>query len=442
MGKNIAVLGKGGRESMFTYMLKKSYDVENVYVLPGNGGTQQFAINVPGIKLDGGDGYKEFLNFLNEKSIDSILGGSETDHVLGDLTLSISDVVRLNEFNFFGVSSAAALFEGSKIRARDFMHHQNIPHPEYRAFDNEEDGIEYARQKFKDGVDGLFIKADGLCGGKGAIKVENEDKVGEVIGSLKPMFKEAGSKYLIEQMLKGPEISATVLTDGDSYGLFKYTQDYKPVGKGDKGLNTGGMGSVTLKLRESLDKKIRKEIVEPSIDGANKIGRPIKGVLYIAIMVENNQPYVLEYNVRFGDPECQVFLPILKSDFLEALELTNAVKLHKYKLVNQELEAALVNMASVGYPENYKKSLGREIFGIEEAAKLRNILINHAGTKYEDGHILTNGSRVLNIIGFGKRLKEAIANAYKGVDKIRVEDNALFYRPDIGCNAPKISLNW
>lgn len=449
---NVYIVGSGGREAMTAWMLKRSKSVNMTLVGPGNGDTGRFTTNtevVPDYPSCG-----NFISFLKEKRIDTVVSGSETDLVKG-----LGDMVRMHNIGFIGASSAAAKFEGSKIFARDFMAAYKINHPPYEVFatpdfeSNKANAIAYAQGHFSGRKDGLVIKADGLCGGKGVTIAHNLEEFEKYVNGL-AKFGEAGKKFLVEKMLTGAELSVTACIDdtGHNFFLLPFSQDYKRQGEGDTGENTGGMGAVSVDVPDDLSERIEQEIVEPTLRGARDIHHPLRRcVLYVGLMISpQGKPSVLEYNVRFGDPETQVVLPRIKSDFGEFIHnwahgdgvfdsSRGAIMQGTCKIPDiDKRHYATVVMAAKGYPGNYKASEGTPISGIEKARSLKDVIVNIAGTRFDPakGIYTVKGSRNINVIGCGETQEKALERAYEGVDCIK--SDGLFYRKDIGCNLGQI----
>ena len=436
--QNVCVVGSGGREAEIARTLSQSNDFDRVFVAPGNGGTREYAE-----RMEVTPSYphpQEFIDHLIEKQVRLVVGGSETDLVQG-----LGDHVRMNGLKFAGVSQAAARLEGDKAFASQFRKAYQIPQPDFKIFDsgsfqvNRSKAIDFGQSQFKSGVEKLVVKYPGLAGGKG-VKITND--LNEFGTALTDLFIYGGDKtgFVVEEFVAGPEVSLTVLVQNSvNYKILSCSQDYKRAGEGDTGLNTGGMGAVTVDLPQSLMRKIDEKIIKPTIWGAEEIGGPIdRGVLYIGLIFDSQgNPSVLEYNMRFGDPETQVIVPRIKSDLGEALCYLASGANVAWDLEMHTDHFATVVLAAKGYPGDYSASQGKLIQGIE-AARKTGAIVNIAGTTFDGENYLVKGSRVLNITGQGKTQEEAIAAAYNGVEKIT--SSGLKYRPDIGCNLPKLDF--
>jgi phosphoribosylamine--glycine ligase len=419
---NILVLGSGGREHTFAHQLKKSDKCEQLFVAPGNAGTAQIAENITLNVTD----FKAIKNLVLEKDIQMVVVGPEDPLVQGIYDFFQQDE-ELKEVKLIGPSKRGALLEGSKERAKEFMAMHNIPTAAYESFTAE--SLE-AGKKFLETLKPPYVlKADGLAAGKGVLILES---LGEAKIELETMLKNqkfgaASETVVIEEFLDGIELSIFVLTDGKNYKILPTAKDYKRIGEGDTGLNTGGMGAISPVpfADETLMKKIEERIVKPTIDGLQKEEIAYKGFVFIGLIKIGDEPYVIEYNVRMGDPETEAVLPRVKTDLVEAFEKTAAGKLNELELEIDERAATTIMCVSGGYPEAYEK--GKEITGI---VNVKEGLVFHAGTIEKEGKILTNGGRVIAITAFGKDYKEALKKAYQNVEKIHFDK--LYYRKDLG----------
>jgi len=415
----ILVIGGGGRESAICWKLSQSKDVEKIYAVPGNAGISKIA---QCIEMDYESNFSNLAQLVKKQKIDFTIVGPEAPLVNG-----IADYFQKKGHPIFGPSKRAALLEGSKVFAKRFMKKYLIPTADFKVFSDPDKAMEYIK---KEGCPKV-IKADGLAAGKGSLIANNEKEAMEALKLImvKKTFGKAGEKVVIEEKLKGKEISFFVLTDGESIKPLVSSQDYKRIYEGDKGSNTGGMGAYSpAPLSSSLYKKIIKEIIIPTLKGMKKEKREYRGVLYAGLMIERGQPKVLEFNARFGDPETQVTLPRLKTDLLNLLLAVNERKLNKITLEWRSQAAVCVVLASKGYPESYEK--GKKIEGLENLALLKNIFPFYAGVKRENGNIVTSGGRVIGITALGRNLKEAIQQLYRAINKIHFE--GMYYRKDIG----------
>ena len=411
---NVLVLGSGGREHAIVWSLKNDENVDKVFCAPGNGGTKMHAQN---LDVDINDN-KDILRIIKNNNIDFTIIGPENP-----LDNGIVDFLNENGCKVFGPSKYASKLESSKIFARRFMDKYNIPQPCFFECKNEEEVISVAT---KLGFP-IVLKADGLAAGKGVIICYNQRDLDE---ALDIMFKDrkfgsAANRISVEECLKGQELSIFVVTDGENYKILNSAQDHKRIFDNDEGPNTGGMGAYCPSplFDEKLREKVENRIIKPTINGMKKEGYPYKGFLYIGIMLVEREPYMIEYNVRLGDPEAQVIIPMLDNDFLSVVEHTIDEKIDLLDIKNKDGFTVTVILASDGYPDKYEKN--KEIVGLDNST-----LIFHSGTKYEDDTYYTNGGRVLSVIGSGSTLKSAIDNAYYNVKKIKFQN--MYFRNDIG----------
>ena len=411
---NVLVLGSGGREHAIVWSLKNDENVDKVFCAPGNGGTMMHAQN---LDVDINDN-KDILRIIKNNNIDFTIIGPENP-----LDNGIVDFLNENGCKVFGPSKYASKLESSKIFARRFMDKYNIPQPCFFECKNEEEVISVAT---KLGFP-IVLKADGLAAGKGVIICYNQRDLDE---ALDIMFKDrkfgsAANRISVEECLKGQELSIFVVTDGENYKILNSAQDHKRIFDNDEGPNTGGMGAYCPSplFDEKLREKVENRIIKPTINGMKKEGYPYKGFLYIGIMLVEGEPYMIEYNVRLGDPEAQVIIPMLDNDFLSVVEHTIDEKIDLLDIKNKDGFTVTVILASDGYPDKYEKN--KEILGLDNST-----LIFHSGTKYEDDTYYTNGGRVLSVIGSGDTLKSAIDNAYYNVKKIKFQN--MYFRSDIG----------
>lgn len=417
---NVLLLGSGGREHAMAWSISKSELLGNLYVAPGNPGTAQVAQNVD-LSLDDFD---EIQSFIEVNDIDLTVVGPEKPLVKG-----IVDFLEERGHKVFGPSKAAARLEGSKKFANTFMKENMIPTADYAAFNQDEfdSALSYVRQKNKYPV---VLKADGLAGGKGVFICETEEEVEKRLNQLQEDAKlsDAAETLVIEEFMEGEEASVFVLSDGESAKIIHNAQDHKRAKDGDTGLNTGGMGAYcpTPVLTEEQMHRVEKEIVLPTISAMVLDDQPYKGILYCGLMITEDGPKVVEYNCRFGDPECQVILPSLESDFLELIWATVEGNLYEKEIKLDDQYRCCVVLASGGYPKSYEK--GKEITGIGEVGG--EAIVFHAGTRQEDGKLLTDGGRVLNVVCGGDTLEDAIRNTYAEVKKISFDH--MHCRSDIG----------
>jgi len=419
---NILVLGSGGREHTFAHQLKKSEKCNQLFVAPGNAGTAQIAENVALSVTD----FKAIKNLVIEKDIQMVVVGPEDPLVQGIYDYFQQDE-QLKSVKLIGPSKRGALLEGSKERAKEFMAMHNIPTAAYESFTAE--SLE-AGKKFLETLKAPYVlKADGLAAGKGVLILESLDEAKtELEAMLKNQkFGTASETVVIEEFLDGIELSVFVLTDGKNYKILPTAKDYKRIGEGDTGLNTGGMGAISPVpfADEKFMQKVEERIVKPTINGLQEEKIDYKGFVFIGLIKVGDEPYVIEYNVRMGDPETEAVLPRMKTDIVEAFEKTAAGKLNELELEIDDRAATTVMCVSGGYPEAYEK--GKEITGLEN---IKEELVFHAGTIEKEGKILTNGGRVIAVTAFGENYKEALKKAYQNVEKLQFDK--LYYRKDLG----------
>ena len=415
----ILVIGTGGREHALAWKLKQSPLVTQIFCANGNAG---IGLDVTNVSLSTPT---EIINFCKNEKIDFVVVGPETPLVEG-----LADILRENNIAVFGPSAKAAQLEGSKDFTKRIAKKYDIPTADYESFTNSSQAIAYIKEKGAP----IVIKADGLAAGKGVVVAMSEqeaiDAVNDIMGG---KFGDAGALVVIEEFLEGEEVSFFALTDGEEAIEFGSAQDHKRVGDGDTGANTGGMGTFSPApiMSDKLRAEVMEKIIYPTVNGMKAEGIKFQGVLFAGLMITKTGTKLIEYNVRFGDPETQSLMMRLDSDLLPALIACEKGELDKVK-INFKPEAALcVIMAAKGYPEEYRK--GTVIEGLEEAAKLENVKVFHAGTVLKDGQIVANGGRVLGVTALGKDIKTAQINAYNAVDKIDWSEG--FCRRDIGSKA-------
>ena len=413
----VGIIGSGGREHALCYAIKKSKKVEKIYCIPGNAGTSELAEN---IDLDINN-FELLKKFINKNKIDIIIVGPEKPLVEG-----IVDFLEGNKIKVFGPNKIASKLEGSKIFTKNLCQKYNIPTAKFGVFESFEKALNFLDQcKFP-----LVIKADGLAAGKGVYICENKNQgqqaTKEIFGG---KFGEA-SKLLIEEFLTGEEMSFFIISDGNSIKKFGTAQDHKRVGEGDVGLNTGGMGAYSPSRLESnkLDEKIIYKIIKPTLKALSDLNTNFKGFLYAGLMISENEPYLIEYNVRMGDPECQTILPRLKTDFFEIINATLEKKLDKLNIDWENSKTLSVVQCSNGYPESYNNN--QEIKNLDKITFSENEFIFHAGTKVEGNKIVSNGGRVLNFVGKSESFKVSREIAINLIKKINWKNG--FYRKDIG----------
>ncbi|MDD5069748.1 MAG: phosphoribosylamine--glycine ligase [Candidatus Omnitrophica bacterium] len=421
----LLVIGSGGREHCLIWKLAQSSRVSKIFCAPGNGGTSNIAENV-NISAEDSDG---LLSFAKAEKIDLTIVGPEVPLVGG-----LVDLFESQGLKIFGPNKACARLEDSKAFSKTIMKECSVLTADFEIFDDSETAKEYIRSK---GVP-IVVKADGLAAGKGVIVCHDLDQalsaVDEIMVNKK--FASSGEKIVVEQCLTGEEASLLVFTDGQTIIPLVSSQDHKAVYDQDKGPNTGGMGSYAPApvVGDGLYKKIIDEVFRPVIEGLKRKGHTYKGMLYAGIMIDSGRPYVLEFNVRFGDPETQVLLPKLKSDLVDVMLKTIEGKLNEVTLEWDTRNCLCVVLTSGGYPGNYKK--GDIISGLDQLENLDNVFVFHAGTiKDETGRVLTNGGRVLNVVALADNLKQAQDRVYSAIDLIKFD--RMHYRKDIANKALK-----
>jgi phosphoribosylamine--glycine ligase len=408
------VIGSGGREHSLAWKLSQSHKVEKVYTAPGNGGTE----NNVAIPVDKIENLAEFAQINNCFTV----VGPEAP-----LAMGIVDFFEEKNLKIFGPSKKAAHLESSKIWAKNFMKKNNIPTAKFEIFDDAEKAIKYVKAINHQ----VVIKADGLASGKGVIVCNSTEEALSAVDTIlvKKTFGDAGNRIIVEERIDGVEASYISLSDGNFAISMATSQDHKRIYDNDKGPNTGGMGaySPTPLIDESLGKKIQKNIIDKTIDAMKNEQIPFKGFLYAGVMIKDGEPYVLEYNVRMGDPECQPIIMRMDFDLYDYLLASTEGTLSSLPPLSWKNQSAVcVVLASKGYPEAYPKN--EEITGLDFSSE--NTFVFHAGTKTENGKVLTNGGRVLGVTALGNSLQEAISNAYFTVEKVSWPNK--YYRQDIG----------
>ena len=419
---NILILGSGGREHTFAWKIKQSNLCEQLFVAPGNSGTDTLAKNVD---INVND-FESIKNLVLKESIEMVVVGPEDPLVNGIHDFFINDK-EISQVSVIGPQKMAAQLEGSKEFAKEFMYRHNIPTAAYKSFtkNNVNEGFSFLETLEPPYV----LKADGLAAGKGVLILNDLE---EAKRELKLMlvdakFGEASTKVVIEEFLDGIELSCFVLTDGKNYKILPTAKDYKRIGEGDTGLNTGGMGAVSPVpfLDDEFMSKIEERIVKPTVKGLQKDKLPYKGFIFIGLIKVGSDPKVIEYNVRMGDPETEVVLPRLKNDLVELFTATSNQTLNETDIVIDNRSATTVMLVSGGYPESYEK--GKEIQGLET---IEDSIPFHAGAKISNGKLRTSGGRVMAITSYGSDYKEALKKSYRNIEKLHFDK--MYYRKDIG----------
>lgn len=420
----ILLLGSGGREHALAWKLTQSPLCEKLFIAPGNAGTLSLGTNLP----YGPNDFEQIRTTCIEEKIDMVLVGPEDPLVKGVTDFLIDDPL-LSSLHVIGPNKLAAQLEGSKAFAKAFMKKHHIPTAAYKEFtlDNYKDGVEYLRHHSLP----VVLKADGLAAGKGVVICGT---IVEAMAEFELMlqrskFGEAGNKVVVEEYLPGIEISVFVLTDGTDYVILPEAKDYKRAREGDRGPNTGGMGAVSPVpfATVSLMKKIENTVIKPTVEGLKKDGLVYCGFIFLGLMIYNEEPFVIEYNCRMGDPETEVVIPRLQNDLAELLKACAEKKLKGIKLETDPRTVCTVVAVSMGYPGEYQK--GKEITGIENV-NLEDSLVFQMGTTLKDGKVLTNGGRVLCITSYGRSIFDAVSISREELEKIHYE--GIVYRNDIG----------
>lgn len=417
---NVLMIGSGGREHALIKAILKSPRLEKLYCAPGNGGISRDAqcVDIPVMDKE------KMVEFAKANDIDLAFVAPDDP-----LAAGMVDAFEEAGIRAFGPNAKAAVIEASKVFSKNLMKKYGIPTAKYEVFDNSNDAIAYVNDNKMEPV---VVKADGLALGKGVIIAQTIKDAEAAIRSIMEdkKFGESGNKVVIEEFLTGPEVSVLSFTDGKTVKPMVSSKDHKRALDGDKGLNTGGMGTISPNpyYTDELADECMETIFKPTIAAMQSEGRPFKGCLYFGLMMTPNGPKVIEYNARFGDPEAQVVLPRLKTDILDIVDAVIDERLDEIDIEWSNECSACVVMASGGYPESYKK--GIEMFGMDDKGQVDGATVYHAGTKYENGKFYTNGGRVIGVTATGKTLDEALEKAYGAVSKISF--NGAHYRHDIG----------
>ncbi|MCI1964882.1 MAG: phosphoribosylamine--glycine ligase [Oscillospiraceae bacterium] len=416
----ILVVGGGGREHVLVRKLKESPRTEKIYCAPGNGGISKDAECVPISAMD----LLGMVAFAKKHRVDLVVVAPDDP-----LAAGMVDALENAGIPAFGPRANAAEIESSKVFSKNLMKKYGIPTAEYEVFDRPDAALEYIRSR---GRYPAVIKADGLALGKGVIIAADFKQAQAGIKTIMEdkVFGASGNRVVVEEFLTGPEVSVLAFTDGTCVKPMVSSKDHKRALDGDKGLNTGGMGTISPNpyYTPELAQQCMKTIFQPTVRAMAQEGRPFKGCLYFGLMLTPDGPKVIEYNSRFGDPEAQVVLPRLQTDLVDIMEAVAQEKLEQQPIEWSKQACACVVMASGGYPVAYQK--GYEISGLNENGQVEGATVYHAGTVFQDGRFRTNGGRVLGVTSLGDHLTQALANAYQSVSKIHFE--GAFYRHDIG----------
>ena len=413
----ICVIGSGGREHAICKSIYRSPKVKKIFCLPGNAGTQELAENVD-LNIDD---YDELIKFLKESKVDLVIVGPEKPLVNG-----ISDVLENNNIKVFGPRKVPSQLEGSKTFTKEICKKYNIPTAKFGVFETIDETLNFLKKSNFP----IVIKADGLAAGKGVYISKNfqdsENAVKEIFGG---KFGNA-KKILVEEFLTGEEMSFFIICDGKNFKVFQTAQDHKRVGEGDLGKNTGGMGSYSPSglINISLEKKIINKIITPTLKAINDLGEKYKGFLYAGLMISNNEPFLIEYNVRMGDPECQTILPLLETDLIDIFMACCNEKLEKLEIKWSEKKSLCIVLCSKGYPDAFEKNI--KIDNLKNLALSKNDFVFHAGTKKVNNELLSSGGRVLNFVTTSSSFKNSRERIVSLINQLNWENG--FFRKDIG----------
>ena len=419
---NILVIGSGGREHAIIKSISKSKKCSKIYALPGNGGTEVLANNIEGDVND----FELIKKIILEHKVSLVFVGPE-DPIVNGIYDFFKSNIELKDVNIIAPSKQAGLLEGSKDFAKDFMEKYNIPTAKHKTFSIE--NINQADSFLESMNPPYVLKADGLAAGKGVLILKDLDEAKLELRNmiLDKKFGDSSTKVVIEEFLDGIELSCFILTDGENYKVLPFAKDYKKIGEGDTGLNTGGMGAISPVpfLDAEFLSKIQTKIIKPTITGIINENMKYNGFVFIGLIKVDDEPYVIEYNVRMGDPETEVVFPRLKNDLVELFDSMGTPKFKDIRLNISENHAATVILVSGGYPESYEK--GKTINGLNN---LSEVSVFHAGTKKKNDSFVTSGGRVLAITSMGKNFELALENSYNQIKNIKFD--GMNYREDIG----------
>ena len=414
---NIAVIGSGGREHALCFKIKQSKKLNNLFCIPGNAGTKSIAKNLDVNISD----FDLLLRAIKKNKIDLVIVGPEKPLVAG-----IVDYLNKNNIKVFGPDKFASQLEGSKAFMKKICEKKNIPTARFGIFNKQEDADSF----IKNSNVPIVVKVDGLAAGKGVTICNSKDEAQKEVKEILDGKFLSSRTVIIEEFLKGEELSYFVLCDGKNFKFFGSAQDHKKVGEGDVGPNTGGMGAYSppLLLTEKLENKIKDKIIKPTLDAMNEMGHPYKGILYAGLMIRENEPFLIEYNIRMGDPECQALMLRLESDLLEIITNVLEKKINNIRINWDKKKSITIVLCSKGYPSKYSKNI--LIPNLNKIDTNDNNIVFHAGTYVKDGKFFSNGGRVLNITAKADTLISARNNAVKIIKDINWQEG--FYRNDIG----------
>ncbi len=423
------IIGSGGREHALSTAYEKSSRIQKIIVTPGNDFMKWNRKKEIVIEKESKLNDAESLLRIAQKHRPDIIDVAQDDA----LAAGTVDLLQKNGFMAFGPTRNAARLEWDKRWSREFMTRNRIPTPEYRYFDSIEKGKEYATQLYQQNPNQLlFVKATGLCAGKGALKTTSVNQAHTNIEFMKN-FGEAGKEFLIEEGLIGEEYSHYAISDGKTHQIVSSAQDHKTANNFDEGNQTGGMGTVSpVQITKGYEEEIENQQIKPVTEGMKKEGNPYRGIIYVGGIVTQSGISTIEYNSRWGDPECQVVLPKIQNDYAELILKCMEGKLENAELKLDDVHRVCVVGASRGYPGDYSLAKGKQIFGLDEANEMKNVTIYGAGISIKEEKFFANGGRLFNIVGAGKNVQEARQNAYAAISLIHIEGNNLHYRTDIG----------